>query len=227
MSERCTIGELRPNGFNPNELSPGKMKSLIHEMRRKGINLKPILVRVVDDVKEIIDGEHTWNAAKAAKLSEVTIEITTADNFEARRLCVRSNLGGEANSVKLGKLISEMQQERSLDNREIANELGVSEGTVRNRLLYWEAAKKAILDRTMPTEAEIAELPIRKLRELLGEDEETVKKTAARPIDKAKKLVQKMTQQELEAFVEWLIPSLSDQNPCAHLRNPMDMMSQG
>lgn len=203
MSERCSVKNLHPNAFNPNELSPAKLKSLIHELRQKGINLKPIIVRLVDGVKEIIDGEHTWNAAKAANLSEVEIEIIIADDYEARRLCIRSNLGGDSNPVKLGKVAAEMLKDRGCNNVELARDLGISEGTIRNRLLYWEAAQKAAQDRSMPTEAEIAELPISKLRELLGE-EITTQKAPARPIDKAKKLVKKMSPEEREIFSQWL-----------------------
>jgi len=184
-------------------LPSSKMTSLIHELRAKGINLKPILVRDVDGIKEIIDGEHTWTAAKAANLAEVEIEITAADDYEARRLCIRSNLGGDFNPVKWGKLMAEMLEIRHCSNVELAKDMGVTEGTIRNRLLYWEAAKKAAIDRTMPTEAEIAELSIKKLRELLGDEEVSVK-TQARPMDKAKKLVLKMSHEEREAFTEWL-----------------------
>lgn len=210
--EKCRTGELMPNAFNPNELTKSQFHSLVLELRKAGTNHKPVRYRMANGAREIIDGEQTWRAAIEAGLSEVQIEREDADEYEARRLCVRANHGGKANPLKLARLIGEMQR---LDNRktnsDIAADLGVSEGTIRNRLLYLELAERAKKDKTLPTEADIAGLSVRQVRDLLGVDQEESEgngaAAAASPVDQAKKLVGKMTPEQREAFSAWLAES--------------------
>jgi len=207
--EKCAVGDLVPNAFNPNELTKGQFQSLVLELRKAGTNHKPIRYRMTNGAREIIDGEQTWRAAIEAGLLEVQIEREDADEYEARRLCVRANHGGKTNPLKLARLIDDMRRfDKKKSNCDIAADLGVSEGTIRNRLLYLDLAERAKKDKTLPTEAQIAALSVRQVRDHLGVDRDEGEGEGAPPpagpMDKAKKIVTKMTPEEREALSAWM-----------------------
>jgi ParB/RepB/Spo0J family partition protein len=164
------VGALAPNTWNPSRLSDEQYQSLLAEIRRHGRVLKPVVVRLDGEAGRyiILDGEHQWRAARDTGLAQVPCEIVDADEFEARRQTVRRNLRGENNPVRYGRLCRKMQGLRTLSNRQLAEELGVSEGHVRNALLYAEAADHCGQVPSWPSEDEIAALPVRRLRALLA-----------------------------------------------------------
>jgi ParB-like chromosome segregation protein Spo0J len=75
---------LRPGGYNPNALNDDQRAQLVDEIKHQGRLLKPVVCR--DDAGQlvIIDGEHNWQAALEAGLTEVRVEAVEVDDFEAR-----------------------------------------------------------------------------------------------------------------------------------------------
>jgi hypothetical protein len=104
---------------------------------------KPVVVRngYAADEYLIVDGEHGWRAAKEVGLAEVTCEVIKADDFEAMRQTYKRNQHGTHDRVALGEMFKRMAKERCISNRELAKDINVSEGTIRNALMFAEAAE--------------------------------------------------------------------------------------
>jgi ParB-like chromosome segregation protein Spo0J len=133
--------DLQASPWNPNVLTDEAQAQLTAEVRRLGRPPKPIVVRAEGKHYVIVDGEHAWKAAREAGLAEVPCEVIEGDDFEALRQMLARNQHGENDPVKLGRLYQEMRRERELSLRALAEEIGVSEGTVRNFEVYAEAAE--------------------------------------------------------------------------------------
>lgn len=139
--EYLSTDQLRPNDYNPNRMTPGELAELVEEVRHLGRLPKPVIVRAAEDGYLIVDGEHGWRAAVEVGLAEVPCEVVEADDFEAMRQTYKRNQHGTHDRVSLGRMFGCMMEERGLSNRELAKEINVSEGTVRNALLFAEAAE--------------------------------------------------------------------------------------
>jgi ParB-like chromosome segregation protein Spo0J/ribosome-binding protein aMBF1 (putative translation factor) len=140
--EMVPTDSLTPSGYNPNEMSPEEYVALVNEVRVRGALQKPIVARNGPAIPyEIIDGEHNWRAAGEVGLTEVPVELVEADDFEARRQSLVRNRTGRKDNLKLGRQYRHMLALSGLSNRELGEILQISEGSVRNQLLYpecWE-----------------------------------------------------------------------------------------
>ena len=136
------LSALEPNTYNPNRMADKRFAELVEEIQHLGRLPKPVVARPNGDGQYVIvDGEHGWRAAREAGLSEIAVEVVEADDFEARRQTYKRNQHGEHDPVLLGRMFRQMMEERELSQRALAKEIAVSEGTVRNALLYAEAAE--------------------------------------------------------------------------------------
>ncbi len=131
---------LSANDWNPNELTEDEFAELVAEVKHLGRLPKPVVVRPNGTGYTIVDGEHGWRAAQSAGLPEVACEVLEADDFEAMRQTYKRNQHGTHHPVKLGRMFRRMLSERDLSVRALAVEVDVSEGTIRNHLLYAQAA---------------------------------------------------------------------------------------
>jgi ParB/RepB/Spo0J family partition protein len=132
---------LRPNAYNPNAMTPDEFAELVAEVRHLGRLPKPVVVRPDGDGYVIVDGEHGWRAAEEVGLAEVPCEVLEVDDFEAMRQTYKRNQHGTHDRVALGQMFRRMMDERNISNRQLAKEINVSEGTVRNALTFAEAAE--------------------------------------------------------------------------------------
>lgn len=132
---------LQPNDYNPNRMTADEFAELVEEVRHLGRLPKPVVVRPVEDGYLIVDGEHGWRAATEAGLGEVACEVIDADDFEAMRQTYKRNQHGTHDRVALGQMFRRMLEDRGLSNRELAKEISVSEGTIRNTLIIAEAGE--------------------------------------------------------------------------------------
>jgi ParB/RepB/Spo0J family partition protein len=156
-------GDLRPNDYNPNKMTDEEFAELVAEVRHLGRLPKPVIVRRQDDGHVIVDGEHGWRAAKEVGLPEVPCELIDGDDFEAMRQTYKRNQHGTHDPLLLGRMFRRMMETRSLSLRDMAKEIGVSEGTVRNAVLYAEAAD--LRNSYAPdTVWRVAELTVRQVR---------------------------------------------------------------
>ena len=159
------IGLLEVNSFNPNKLRNHHYMGLCAELRSEGINRKPIVCRQNGKRNEIIDGEHTWRAALEVGLKEVVVTIKkNCSDYDARRLCIVSNIAGEPDPLKLGRVLRQMLDAKpSLTFEQVGKDVSIKKGKVAYLLQYAELA------RVRPDlESEVPGMTVRKVRALLG-----------------------------------------------------------
>lgn len=133
------VTALKPNDYNPNQMSAEKFAELVTEVQHLSRLPKPVIVRANGLGYSIVDGEHGWRAAQEVGLEKIPCEVIEADDFEAMRQTYKRNQHGTHNSALLGRMFRCMMDERQLSQRALAVEVAVSEGTIRNALLYAEA----------------------------------------------------------------------------------------
>jgi ParB/RepB/Spo0J family partition protein len=135
--------QLQPNDYNPNRMTDEEFAEFVEEVRHLGRLPKPVVVRngYAGDAYQIVDGEHGWRAAKEVGLEEITCEVIEADDFEAMRQTYKRNQHGTHDRAALGEMFRRMMAERGISNRKLAEEIAVSEGTVRNALTFAEATE--------------------------------------------------------------------------------------
>jgi len=159
-----SINQLQVNPWNPNGMTDAEFQELTDEIRRLGRVPKPVVVRPKGDSFEIIDGEHSWWAAKETGLTELQCEIVEADDFEAMLQTYKRNQHGQHSRVREGRMFCTMCHEKEITNAELAGSTGISEGTVRNRVLYARAAHLRNNYADEERDAEIESLQTRQVR---------------------------------------------------------------
>jgi ParB/RepB/Spo0J family partition protein len=217
------VTALEPAAYNPNQLTHKQFDLLTHEVMSRDLVLKPIVVRKAngDGRYVIVDGEHNWRAAKRAELPAVPVEVIEADEYEARRQTLVRNKHGRHHKVKLGRMYREMLDlGAARSGRDIADDIGVSEGSVRNTMLYARLADLCAGRDGMPSEDDIAKMGIRQVRELidklLGKAETPKPKPEAPPKEAAdepsslhllKHHWDRASEEERAAFLAWVEPA--------------------
>lgn len=129
------INKIKPNNYNPNKMTEERYKELLEEIKHLGKIPKPL---IIDTEYTIIDGEHVYEAAKELNYKEVPCEIVKADDFEKRRLTFKYNQHGEHDPVLLGTMFKQMIDLKKISQLELSKQINISEGTVRNMLLFLE-----------------------------------------------------------------------------------------
>ena len=138
------LSKIKPNPWNPNQMTEQEFKELVEELKHLGKPAKPIILRKKDDFYEIVDGEHNYRALVELKFQELEdgwYEIQDLNDVEAMRQTYKRNLGGTNNPIKLGLMFDRAIKESGKSNRDLAKEWEVSEGTIRNYLLYVEISQ--------------------------------------------------------------------------------------
>jgi ParB-like chromosome segregation protein Spo0J len=205
------VTSLKPNSWNPNTIDKENWKQQVEETRRLGRPAKPIVVRAKGKHYQIVDGEHSWKAALECGLTEVPCEVISADDFEAMFQSFKRNLHGVENQVKLGRMFRRMLDAKKLSNRDLASQLGVAEGTIRNVLLYAGAADlrnhyaAEMGNKDAPAvDAEIAKLSVKEIRRYveLPEKDRDEWFDGGRRMDQADRLNQKSSPVRLKIASE-------------------------
>ncbi len=182
------VDQLVPNEWNPNKQTAQEYAQTVAEVRHTGQVAKPILVRRLGRSRnryEISDGEHNWRTAKDCGHAEVPCVVRKMSDLEAMRQTFKRNQHGTHNPVLEGRMFRAMREESGLSNVEFSKSIDVSEGKVRNAILYADASDirseyatrnperyaaevgSEVLDGYLPGKDSIlASIPIRTLRAL-------------------------------------------------------------
>lgn len=129
--ELIDIDSLRPNEYNPNEMTADSFQVLVDDIKENGFVAQPI---VINELNEIINGEHRWKAAKLLGYDHVPIvRFNPVDEDHQKMLTIGWNSKhGEFNPTKLAQLVLDLSQRHSLD--ELAIKLGYSEEQIKDKL---------------------------------------------------------------------------------------------
>lgn len=167
---RLPVADLLPSAYNPNQMTQAEFNELVSEVEHLGRCPKPIVVRREGAQWLIVDGEHGWGAAKAIGLPEVDCEVVDVDKFEAMRQTYKRNQHGRHDPVRLGKMFRLMLAERACSQRGLATAIGVSDATVRNAMLYADAADLRDGYAVAPPadKVDVSSLTVRQVRAYVG-----------------------------------------------------------
>jgi len=138
------LDQIKPNSWNPNEMTDDQFSELVAEVQHLGKVPKPIVLRKNGKGFEIVDGEHTYRALLELEYSELQpswFEVEDYDDFEAMRQTYKRNQHGTHDPVRQGLLFERMMAEGKLSRRALAKDIELSEGTIRNSLEYSQAFK--------------------------------------------------------------------------------------
>lgn len=118
------VDTLEPNPWNPNVMDERTYNAARESLRMYGF-IDPVTVRPHPDLPgrwQIIDGEHRWKAAQEEGMAQVSIaSLGPVSDERAKRLTIIFNeTRGEADSVKMGRLLVELEAEVGADNLSIA-----------------------------------------------------------------------------------------------------------
>jgi len=108
------VDQLVPNPWNPNKMSDEMLRKEIDSIKEFGF-VDPIHCRAMDEVFQIIDGEHRWIGAKAIGMDEIPCIVLTVDDVVAEQLTIVLNdLRGKPDEAKLAALVRDLSTRRSM-----------------------------------------------------------------------------------------------------------------
>jgi ParB/RepB/Spo0J family partition protein len=165
-TQMIALGQIKPNEYNPNRMGEDEFAELVAEVKHLGRLPKPVVVRPNGQGFLIVDGEHGWRAAQKVGLAEIPCEVIDADDFEAMRQTYKRNQHGTHEPIKLGRMFQRMMEDRKLSQRDLAKEIAVSEGTVRNALEFAKAedVRNSYAEDHRRCCPKVAELSLRQVR---------------------------------------------------------------
>ena len=125
------IEKLKPNEYNPNQMTEEQFNSLVEDIKENGLVGQPI---IVNDKNEIIDGEHRFRAMKWLKYKKVPVVYFNPQNEEHQKILTIgwNSKRGEMSPAKLAGIIQELNQRHSLS--ELSQKLGYSQRELRDKL---------------------------------------------------------------------------------------------
>lgn len=130
---------LKPNEYNPNEMSENQFQYLVDDFKENGFVGQPI---IVNENLEIIDGEHRWRAAEFLGFEKVPIvQFFPKDEEHQKMLTIGWNTKrGELNPIKLAQLIVDLNQKYTLE--ELSSKLGFSKEQLKDKLSISEVTQE-------------------------------------------------------------------------------------
>lgn len=127
----CPLSDVKPNGWNPNQMTTAEMKSLAHGLKKDGwMASMALLIWGTDETGEtknlIIDGEQRWTAAPMAGFKEgPMVFLHGVTESEAKALTIKlDQKRGKFNKGKLTDLMAELKNELGLDLPDMALDFG-------------------------------------------------------------------------------------------------------
>jgi ParB family chromosome partitioning protein len=108
--QHVPIGSLRPNPWNPNEVSPEDELRIEESLKQLGGFFKPIVVRETEKGLEILGGEHRWGVAKKLGYTEVPIaNVGAISDEQAKKISLVDNARyGNDDPLKLAEVLNDI-----------------------------------------------------------------------------------------------------------------------
>lgn len=155
--EMLPVGQLKPNPWNTNIVSPENQTKLEESVKRLGV-FKPILVRELEDgALQIIGGEHRWDAAKSLGHAEVpVVNLGRISDKKAKEIgLVDNGRYGADDTLQLAGLLEDM----GVDANELASFMPYSESDFAS---IFSSVNIALDDLDLPDDVEIPVTPAAK-----------------------------------------------------------------
>ncbi len=130
------IERITPNPSQPRrDMDEGALDSLTESIRIHGV-VQPLIVRMLDeDAYQIVAGERRWRAAMAAGLTEVPVRVIQGEERDFREIALVENIQREDLSpLEIASAITELIQNHSLTQEQVAERIGWSRAAVTNKL---------------------------------------------------------------------------------------------
>ncbi len=111
------VGELRPNPWNPNRMSPEMMHKLREYPRKEGL-VEPLIVRRMADHYQLLGGYHRWRICQD-ELGYTTVPCVIVDMDDKRAKILTVNLNemtGDPVPHLLAELIHDLNRDTSLED---------------------------------------------------------------------------------------------------------------
>ena len=132
---------LKPNEYNPNIMTDEQFQSLVDDFKENGFVGQPI---IINDKKEIIDGEHRWRCAKFLGYETVPVVYFNPKDADHQKILTISwnKKRGEMSPTKLAQIIQELNQRHTLE--ELSGKLGFSANQLKDTLAVTQVTKEFI-----------------------------------------------------------------------------------
>ncbi len=130
------LNEIVPNQFQPREkFGPEAMEELRNSIKEKGV-IQPVLVRLKDDVYELIAGERRWRAAKELQMGEIPAIIKREiDDVSSLEISLIENIQREGlNPIEEAKAYKRFTERFSYTLDQVGQMVGKDKTTVSNSL---------------------------------------------------------------------------------------------
>ena len=127
---------IAPNPSQPRrDMDEASLDSLAESIRVHGV-VQPLIVRQLgDNDYQIVAGERRWRAARAVGLTEVPVRVIQGEERDFREIALVENIQREDLSpLEIASAITELIQNHSLTQEQIAERIGWSRTAVTNKL---------------------------------------------------------------------------------------------
>ena len=133
------ISEIEPNAEQPRKkFNEEELSSLAESIAEYGL-IQPITVRKVGERYKIIAGERRWRAARMAGLSEVPVNVISADDKKASEIALVENIQRkDLDPIEEAEAFSALIDEYGLTQEEVGRRIGRSRSAIANSLRLLE-----------------------------------------------------------------------------------------
>ncbi|MBR7082525.1 MAG: ParB/RepB/Spo0J family partition protein [Clostridia bacterium] len=133
------ISEIEPNSEQPRKnFDAEELSSLADSIAEYGL-IQPITVRRSGERYKIIAGERRWRAARMAGLSEVPVNIISADDKKASEIALVENIQRkDLDPIEEADAFASLIDEYGLTQEEVGRRVGRSRSAIANALRLLE-----------------------------------------------------------------------------------------
>ena len=138
QKNQVSIGDLVPNKYQPRKIfDEASLEDLTNSIKERGL-IQPIVVRNSNNDRskfEIIAGERRWLAAQRARLHNVPVVITEADDLKSLEFAIVENVQRQdLNPLEEAQGYKRLIDEFSYDQEKVSKFIGKSRSHITNSL---------------------------------------------------------------------------------------------